>query len=175
MRLRNILIFFIFASGPVQAYEFGDGYIDIPGGFEGPITQNIGQGARSAAFTFPHANGGGALLQITAWDPGQTIPPMSAEELKKGSKQYLLQFLGGVERKRNNFKRREVQFVQISGHPAAKVAWSGEVQGKEVHGVMYCLIFNSKIYSLHTQDLASFGKKYTAMAVDAFESIQLER
>ena len=139
------------------------------------MKQSMGQSATTTAFTYPHTNGGGTLLQISVWDPGQTIPPMSADELKRGTKQYLLQFLSGIERKRNKFSRQEVEFIEISGQPAAKVAWSGEVQGMEVHGIMYCLIFNSKIYSMHTQDLSSLDEKYTSMAVNAFESIQLQR
>jgi hypothetical protein len=173
--IRNLLFLLILLSGIAKAYDFEDGSIVIPEGFEGPITQNMGQGASSTAFSFPHGDSGGTLLQITTWNPGQKFPNMSKDELKTGSEQYLLQFLGGIERKRENFERGEVKFIEVSGHPLAKVNWKGKAMGENVHGVMYCFIFNSKIYSFHTQDLASFNKKYTSLAVNAFESVQLKR
>ncbi len=165
----------VLAFEGVYAYDFGDGSIDVPEGFEGPVEKSMGQGATTTAFTYPHGNGGGALLQITAWDPGQDFPQMSDDQLRAGSKQYLLQLIAGVERKRNEFKQQKVEFIQISGHPAAKVTWSGELQGKDVHGVMYCLIFNSKIYSFHTQDFSSFNERYSALAVNAIEAVELEK
>jgi len=173
---RGFLFFlFVLISSTVKAYDFGDGSINIPDGFEGPITQSVGQGASLIGFTFPHGSAGGALLQITIWNPGQKFPEMSINELKAGSEKYLLQFLGGIEKKRNNFKQSQVEFVQISGNPAAKVTWTGLVQGEEAHGVMYCLVFNSTIYSFHTQDLSSYGGRYTKLAVNAFESIELKK
>ena len=175
MTIRSFLFLIVLISGAVNAYDFGDGSIDIPEGFEGPITQSMGAGASSTAFTFHHDSSGGTLLQITTWNPGQTFPSMSIEELRAGSEQYLLQFLGGIERKRENFKQSQVEFIQISGHPVAKVSWSGKAQGEDVHGVMYCLVFNSKIYSFHTQDFSSFGGIHTNSAVEAFESIELKR
>lgn len=175
MVIRNILCLLLLVSGIAQAYEFEDGSIVIPKGFEGPITQNMGQGATSTAFTFPHDEAGGTLLQITTWNPGQKFPNISKEELKAGSEQYLLQFLGGIKRKRENFKRGQVEFVDVSSHSLAKVNWEGKAMGESVHGVMYCFIYNSKIYSFHTQDFASFNKEYTNLAVKAFEAMQLKR
>jgi hypothetical protein len=173
--IRHIIFLLLLLSGIAQAYEFEDGSIEIPQGFEGPVTQNMGQGASSTAFSFPHSEAGGTLLQITTWNPGQEFPNMSKEELEAGSAQYLLQFLGGIQRKRENFERGEVEFIEVSGHPLAKVSWKGNAMGESVHGVMYCFIYNSKIYSFHTQDFASFNKKYTNLAVKAFESMQLKR
>lgn len=175
MKLRYLCFLVILISPFVHAYDFEDGIIDIPKGFEGPMSQNIGPGSSSTAYKFPHADGSAALLQITTWNPGTSFPQMSEQELKEGSKNYLLQFLGGIERKRENFERQEVEFIEISGRPAAKVEWNGTIQEKSIHGVMYCLVYNSKIYSFHTQDFSSFNGKYTKMAVNAFENIELKR
>jgi hypothetical protein len=172
--LKYFCLLLVLFSGAVHAYDFGDGVIAIPEGFEGPISQNMGQ-ANITAYRYPHDTNTGTLLQITAWNPGQQFPQMSREELEAGSKRYLLQFLGGVQRKRDNFKQGDVEFIQISGLPVAKVEWDGAVQGTRVHGVMYCFLYNSTIYSFHTQDFSSFEGKYTKLAVDAFESIELKR
>ena len=175
MVIRNLLFLLLLLTGISHAYEFEDGSIAIPKGFEGPVTQNMGQGASTTAFNYPHSQEGGTLLQITTWNPGKKFPSMSKEKLKAGSEQYLLQFLGGIERRRENFERSQVEFIEVSGHPLAKVKWKGKSMGESVHGVMYCFIYNSKIYSFHTQDFSTFNKKYANLAVEAFESIQLKR
>lgn len=175
MKSRYLYLLFFLVSVQVQAYEFGDGSIKIPEGFEGPVTQSMRQGASVTAYTYPHDSNTGTLLQITSWNPNQSFPQMTNEELKVGSEKYLLQFLSGIQRKRDSFKKSGVEFIQISGQSVAKIKWSGAIQGKEVHGIMYCLIYNSKIYSFHTQDFSSFKGKYTQLAVGAFESIELKR
>ena len=176
MILRALLFFSLLVSGVAQAYDFADGSINVPDGFEGPFTQAMGQGASSTAFKFPHGKAGAStLLQITTWDSGQIFPEMSIDELKKGSKNYLLQFLSGIEKRRENFKHGQIEFIEISAQPTAKISWSGDAQGENLHGIMYCLIFNSKVYSFHTQDFVSFNEKYTRMAVNAFESIKLNK
>ncbi len=103
------------------------------------------------------------------------MPNLSRSELKEGSKHYLLQFLSGIERRRKDFERGEVEFIEVSGHPLAKVEWKGKSRGESLHGVMYCFIYNSKIYGFHTQDFSSYNKKYTNLAITAFESIELNR
>lgn len=175
MIFRFLCLLLLLTPVQIQAYEFGDGSLEIPEGFEGPVTQNMGQGFSSTVFTYPHDSDTGTLLQISAWNPGQSFPQMTDQDLKIGTEQYLLQFLSGVQRKRESFKKGEVEFIEVSGHPMAKIQWSGTVQGKEVHGVMYCLVYNSKIYSFHTQDFLSFEGKYTDLAVNAFEKMELQR
>ena len=100
---------------------------------------------------------------------------MSNNELKTSSEKYLLEFLEGVKRRRNEFKQDQVTFIQISGHPVAKVSWTGSAQNEELHGVMYSFIFSNKVYNLHTQDFTSYNQKYTTLAVNAFESLILNQ
>lgn len=178
--MKNLIIsvLFLIISIPVYSIEFSfpDALIKIPQGFEGPQRQSMGNGASSIAFTKKHSDGQNAtLLQISIWAPGQKFPEMSDEELKQGSTQYLMQFLAGLSRQRTNFKKSEVEYITISGIPAAKIKWDGNVGDKSVHGVMYCYVFNSKIVSLHTQDLAEFEGFFTKLAEDSFESITLAR
>ena len=172
--MRYLLAVLLVISGAAHAYRFGDGSIEIPEGFEGPVKEKMGRNGTMTAFKRPHETGKGALLQITAWEPDEQFSDLSTQRKKKLSKRYLLQFLGGIERRRDSFERDSVEFVRISGEPTAKVDWRWEVQGQSVHGVMYCLIVNSTIYSFQTQDLARFDGKYTAKAVDAFESVELD-
>lgn len=170
-----IIIFLSFATH-AKEFSFADASINIPEGFEGPIERSMGQGAKTIAFRNLHEDGNNAtLLQITTWNPGKPLPKMTDDELKKGSAQYLEQFLSGVARKRNNFEKSEIEYIEISGVPVAKIMWSGEIDSKQAHGVMYCYVFNSKIISLHTQDLIKFNGRFLNQVVKAFESIKLAR
>jgi len=174
--LISIVIILFSCFSEANEFSFVDASINIPAGFDGPIKKNMGQGASTIAFQNLHKDENNAtLLQITTWNPGKPFPEMTDEELKKGAAQYLEQFLSGVARKRSHFEKSEVEFIKISGVPAAKVNWSGEIDSKKAHGVMYCYVFNSKIISLHTQDLVEFGGLYLNQAVESFESIKLAR
>ena len=174
--LISLALFFISISTSANEYSFADASIKIPAGFEGPIEQKMGQGTSAIAFRHLHEDGNNAtLLQITTWNPGKPFPEMSDDELKKGTAQYLAQFLSGVARKRNNFEQGDIEFITISDVPVAKVEWSGQLGSKKAHGVMYCYVFNSKIVSLHTQDLVEFNGLYLEQAVKAFETIKLAR
>lgn len=157
-------------SGAAYGFNFGDGNVDIPEGFSGPVVQRLGPGANAMAFVFEHSPDAAALLQISSWNPGKPAPEMTREKLEAFSSQYLLQLLGGIERKTEEFKKGSVSFVMISNHPVAKIEWEGLLDGKRVHGTMYCFILNSKIYSFHAQDQVVFNGEYKNIAVKAFES-----
>jgi hypothetical protein len=172
----SIVVIFLSSFSHANEFSFDDASINIPVGFEGPIKKNMGQGASTIAFQNLHEDGSNAtLLQITTWNPGKTFPEMTDVELKKGAVQYLEQFLSGVARKRSHFEKSEIEYINISGVPVAKVNWTGEIDSKKAHGIMYCYVFNSKIISLHTQDLVKFNGLYLNQAVKAFESIKLAR
>ena len=174
--LIHIIIIFLSFATHANEFSFADASINIPEGFEGPIERSMGQGASTIAFRNLHEDGNNAaLLQITTWNPGKPFPEMTDDELKKGSAQYLKQFLSGIARKREIFEKSEIEYIDISGVPAAKIKWSGEIDSKQAHGVMYCYVFNSKIVSLHTQDLIKFNGRYLNQAVKSFESIKLAR
>ena len=176
--MKNILITLIIAvlSATASAFEFEQGRIDIPEGFEGPTTENMGPHTSVVAFVKRHPNKEtGTLLQITSWNPGQKFPELSMDQLKEGAANYLLQFIGGIERKRTTFKKSSIEYVSISTVPAAKITWTGVASDRAMTGTMYCLIYQSNIISLHTQDFVEYGHKDIDSAVLAFESIQLKR
>ena len=157
-------------------FTFADAKIQIPAGFEGPMTQDMGNGMSNIGFRKPHKeNQHATLLQISVWSPGQRFPSLTNEELKQGASKYLLQFLSGVARKRSDFKKSDIEFVEISGVPAAKVKWTGNFDNISMHGVMYCYVYNSKIISLHTQDMVDFEGVFINKAVASFESITLKK
>jgi len=173
--MKKLLILFFVFTPPVQAFDFEGGSLHIPAGFEGPITQDLNGQGNVYAFKRPHKDTSAALLQISVFDPGQKFPELSQEEMKEAASQYLLQFLGGVERRRTNFQRGPVQFLRIGGLPLAKISWNGDHNQQRLEGVMYCYIFKSRIVNLHTQDYSKYNRQYIEQAVRAFESMHIAR
>ncbi|GAB3024229.1 hypothetical protein [Bowmanella dokdonensis] len=174
--IRIIFLSFFWVSLAVDAYEFSAGEIEIPSGFEGPTTARPNPAVEVIGFKRPHEGSDkGTLLQISIFTPPNGIPSLSEDEQVKFAKQYLLQFLGGVERQRSNFEKTEIEIIKISGVSTAKIKWSGEAFGEILNGVMYCLIHGGSILSFHTQDFAVYEDKYVNLAVTSIESLKLER
>ena len=175
--LRVIFTFYLFIfSFGIHAFDFGEGKIEIPFAFEGPVTANPTPGVEVYGFTKNHFVGGkSALLQISKFSPPGGVPKLDEEERARYSKQYLLQFLGGIERQRSNFEKTQVEMIAISGVPTAKINWNGVANGESLHGVMYCLIHSGSILSFHTQDFTSFDSEFIDLAVTSIESLELER
>jgi len=157
-------------------FDFEGGHISIPQNFEGPITKNMGSQGTAYAFGRKHSDGKTAtLLQLSVFNPGQKFPSLSQKELKEAAAHYLIEILRGVERRRTNFQKSKISYIQISGIPAAKIYWSGSASSRKIEGVMYCYIRNSDVISLHTQDFKEYKGKYISQAVNAFESIRINR
>jgi len=157
------------------AFEFEGGVITIPAAFESNITVPMGNQGKSYGFKKTHEDGKtGTLLQISYASPGE-IPELSNDEHIKYSTQYLLQFLGGVERRKENFKQTAPTIITIAGKPAAKATWTGSELNRKMEGTMYCYIYDSKIFNLHTQDFIEYKRKYTKLAETAFETINVNR
>jgi hypothetical protein len=143
--------------------------LDIPKGFEGPVSQSVERGMMygfSKVSSTPRVR---TLLQLSSYDLAKTIPRLSKEEFLVGSDKYLQEFLKGVERRRTGFKQSRIAHISLGGIPASKISWSGSLQGVEMKGVMYCVIVGSKAISLHTQDA---GNEITPNMLEAMRSIE---
>ena len=145
--------------------------IAVPAGFEGPIRQQQ-QGATMVAFTKSGPNAK-TLLQISIYDFGKNQPKMTDAERKSAASKYLLDFVGGVERRRTNFRRTEPSPMTIGGAPAARLQWTGRLQGLDTVGVMYCFVAGTKVISFHTQDLGSEPTAAMGEAMQAFEAVKV--
>lgn len=173
----RILLTILLLSFSMHSYgfEFEGGTIKIPHNFEGPITKNLGPQGKAYGFRNLHKDRQNAtLLQITVLDPGKKFPPLSEQQLKEGASHYLLNMLSGVERRRTEFKKSKIEHIKISGIPTAKIHWSGYVSNQKAEGIMYCYIYNSRVISLHTQDLKKYSDKYLNQAAKAFETIRIK-
>lgn len=150
--------------------------LDIPVGFEGPVTQN-GPDTRAFAFTKQSlAPSVRTLLQISIFDaPSGSIPPtLTKDELSKGSEKYVLDMLKGVERRRTEFKQSTVTHLLLGGTHASKVEWKGRLDGVATNGVMYCVIARGKVVWFHTQDSTNEVTSNMKEAIKAIEGLQIK-
>jgi len=171
--LISCLLVVSFAS---KAFDFGGGKIDIPFPFLGPTIAKPNPDVEVYGFTKSHfIDGKSALLQISKFSPPGGIPELGEEERIKSSKQYLLQFLSGVERQRSDFAKGSIEIIHISDLPVAKIKWRGKAHGESLNGVMYCLIHAGSIVSFHTQDFTSYNDEFIELAVNSIENLTLER
>ena len=172
----RVIVLLLLVTQSAFGFEFEGGTIEIPSNFNGPIYRHMDGQGTVYGFKKTHKDGKtGTLLQLTVFEPGQKFPELSRQELKEGASNYLLQLLSGVERRRKMFVKSNVEFVEISSVPTAKITWTGSEYSRKMEGVMYCYIHNSKVIGLHTQDFIEYKGKYLSQAVQAFENIKINR
>jgi len=147
--------------------------IVVPAGFEGPTSADPGPGAHIDGYV-RHIPGQerGTLLQITTYDFGSKLKDMPKEELADAAEHYLLQFLGGVERKRTGFHASKPTRVSLGKIPAARVEWTGTAQGEAMSGVMYCVIVGTTVVEFHTQGFRDSPPSDRVDALRAIESVK---
>jgi hypothetical protein len=112
------------------------------------------------------------LLQVSIVDMGSqlaTVP--TAAELTEGTKKYLQQFLGAVERRRTDYALSPIRHLTLAGQPASSATWTAKFEGMPAVGVMYCVIVQRRyIVSFHTQDAGNAPTAAMRQAMRAFEA-----
>jgi hypothetical protein len=116
---------------------------------------------------------GGTLLQVSAIDVGSSLDGITAAQRAEGARHYLLEFVGGIGQRRSNFEVGDIDEVSLAGLPAARVRWTGTVDGHDAIGVMYCVLVGHSVVSLHTQDLGSAITPTMYSAMSAIEKVHV--
>lgn len=157
-----------------EPYEDALVRLDIPAGFQGPVSASQGSNTDVVAFRWPYPAGDAStLLQITKFGFGSTLAELPSEQRGNAAESYLLQFLDGVARRRSSFESSAPVRLDLGGLPAAKVSWEGLAQGRRLSGVMYCVIVGTTVISFHTQDLEPVPLDLREAIVRAIESVVL--
>ena len=167
-----VLVIFCTLVVPCEATfsaDFGPVSISVPEGFSGPLGGTKDGGATTAWVKHHPDTDGGTLLQITTYDEGAALKGMTLSQRAEGAKRYLLDFVGGVARRRDNFKLGAVEPLHLAGLPAARVTWTGTAGSVPAIGVMYCVLIDTTIVSFHTQDS---GAEITAAMKSAIAAIE---
>jgi hypothetical protein len=175
MRIMIALLFVCFAALPPNAAvcaDFGPVSIAVPEGFDGPLS-SARDGGETTAWVKHHTDSsGGTLLQISTYNEGSALKGISAAQRAEGAKKYLLDFVGGVGRRRDDFKLGAVEPLSLAGLPAARVRWTGTLGEVSSIGVMYCVLIDTTIVSFHTQDTGSDITTAMRSAMAAIEGVR---
>ena len=175
---RAVLLLLCLVHACAWAGEYSDESMTlvVPDGFEGPVQQRPGPGALVVGYSKPTANStSGTLLQITVYEPDSQEGPVPEDQRGAITEQYLLQFLGGVERARTSFSKSAVEKLPLGGIPAARIRWKGEARGAQMSGVMYCVIVGTRLISFHTQALADAPPENMSQAMRAIEAVKFKQ
>ncbi|WP_296046329.1 hypothetical protein [uncultured Alteromonas sp.] len=168
---------FLVLSQSARAYDFGVGDINVPEGFEGPVLKTPSEEFSAIGFTRQHqGDEKSTLLQLTVFTPPNGIPELNEAKQIAFSKQYLMQFLEGVKRRRDNFSTSAIETVSIGGTPAARIRWQGRStdNNQALYGEMYCLIYQQQLLSFHVQDFTDFDAAGYEAARQAVMAITLK-
>ena len=176
----HTLIALLRASGIAQssASEFRNAHLSmrVPPGFEGPVEAAPAPDMKTVAFTRRYADRpGGTLLQITTFSADSSSESVPEAQKSEMAASYLKQFLQGVERQRTQFEASAIQRTTLAGAPAARVSWRGRASGLAANGVMYTVILDRALVSLHTQDLDGAPAAHRESALRAIEGIEAIR
>lgn len=146
--------------------------VEVPVGFEGPVRQEQ-EGAIVVGFTKRNGPDSNTLLQITVYNLGSKLEIDNDSLRAVAASKFLLDFVGGVERRRMAFKRTEPVALKINGIPAAKLEWTGKLQGQETVGDMYSFVVDTHVIVFHTQDKGTTPSAAMNEAMRAFESARV--
>lgn len=147
----------------------------VPAGFEGPEIQTTSPGFKIAGFVraIPGTERG-TVLQVTTIDldvAGLSLPDSGEAHPTEA---VLAEFLTSVERHRDKFEVVSRDRIELSGLPAARAEWRGPSRGRDMRGVMYCVIAGSRVVILHAQTFGDAPEDHLPAAVQAIESVILQ-
>lgn len=175
LRLTTSLISLLFAL-PLVAAEahFGRVLLDIPPAFKGPERAAQGTGAESIGYLAAASRPGvpGTVLQLTRYTLPSVPANVSEGELVSATKQYLLEMLGGIEKRRTGFERGELEAVPLGGIRGFRVTWRGMAEPGPTNGVMYCVITASDAIFFH---VFGGGEEPSTAAKDAVRAVEALR
>lgn len=146
--------------------------IDLPEGFEGPITQSSGP-LEIMAFTKPHKGQVTAsLIQFSVINIKEAPSDTGLQSATVTNKEYLMKMLGGIERSRSNFWKGNYREISIAGISANKIEWSGDLEEKKMKGVFYTLIFHGHLYAINLQDILPYAENNLPNMIKTIETLK---
>jgi hypothetical protein len=113
------------------------------------------------------------LLQISVVDLGTALDEIKGPDRYEAARHYLLEFVKGVELRRDNFQLGDIDRVTLAGQPAARVRWSGSFAGEPAVGVMYCALIGHSVVNLQSQDAGVGITPAMYSAIAAIDAIRI--
>jgi hypothetical protein len=149
--------------------------IVVPEGFAAAQTQKQTKMLVTAWTKSVHSGSLKTLLQITVIDfDSSARAPAAAQDQTRQAENYLRRFLGDIERRRTNYVSSPLAHIELAGSTAVRATWNGDVAGRPLVGVMYCVIVENRYAVIfHTQDLGSVPSSGMIEAMRAIEAATL--
>lgn len=170
-----IVLLAAFVSAPCRAHDDGLIRLQVPAGFAGPTVEQR-DGLHIAAYVRAwSADGRGSLLQVSRWDFGDRVAPPPAARRGEAAEGLALQFLAGIQRRRQDFRTDPPERIRLGGVEAARITWTGKAEGHGMRGAMYALIVGNHGIALHAQDFDDAPPEHHAAARAAIEALSIVR
>jgi len=119
------------------------------------------------------ASDGGTLLQVSSIDVGTSLDGITPAQRNAATSHYLLEFLKGMGQRLEHFEFADIEQSSLAGLPAARVRWTGTVEGNATIGIMYCVLVRHAVVSLLTQDVGSEITPAMYTAIGAIEGVRV--
>jgi len=158
---------------PCWCDDAGPIAISVPEGFEGPTRSQDQGGVTMGWIKQRPASDGGTLLQVSAIDVGNSLDGITPAQRKEATSHYLLEFLKGMGKRLEQFEFGDIDQASLARLPAARVRWTGTIEGNPTIGIMYCVLVRHSVVSLLTQDVGSDITPAMYTAIGAIEGIRV--
>jgi hypothetical protein len=113
------------------------------------------------------------VLQVSSIDVGTSLDVITPAQRIEATSHYLLEFLKGMGQRLGHFEFGEIDRASLAGLPAARVRWTGTIEGNPTIGLMYCVLVRRSVVSLLTQDVGSEITPAMYTAIGAIEGVQV--
>ena len=169
------LTIILLISTGAMAYDFGAGTIDLPEGFAGPEKKQVRDQGMIHEFSKQHPGTDAAtLLQITVYDFGQKLRPVPDSMMLAAAEDHLMDYIAGLRRHFDTFDFKRMPSLKIDGTPTAHIEWTGNSEGRQLHGTAYCLMKNSRVLTFQVRDASEVPLDNTIAALKALAGMKLK-
>lgn len=184
MLIRTVLGVFLLAvcKTALPSETAGLVRIEIPENFQLKSSGSQDAMHQDSYVTGVHGSEHSTLLQISIFDYGDELKDVPKEKLGEKAAEYVLEFLGSIEKSHAHFHASPPTHLALGGRPGARVEWTGSPTGDEwkgtvaetqsMSGVLYCVIVGTKIVWFRTQWFSSSPAADRSNALRAIEAVR---
>jgi len=147
--------------------------ITVPEGFDRPTRSDADGGMTMGWVKRQPTSDSGTLLQVSAIDIGTSLDGITPDQRVEATTHYLLEFVKGMGQRLGDFEFGDVERTSLAGLPAARVRWTGILNGRATVGINFCVLVRHSVVSLQTQEVGSEITPSMYTAIEAIERIRV--
>ncbi len=144
-----------YAQDCSQAFDYRQFSLRLPASYR-PLPPSRLQNGLSYAFRDDKPDDQiAAVLQVVFYDFADELEEAQPAAVEAAKTAYLNRFLGGIEKRRGEFKKSEVIDRALNQVGYKKIDWSGKAYGADMAGALYSTVFRGTVVSISIQDSAA--------------------